>query len=116
MAADWLDLACYSDSYGFQVDRERPYMWPWRDWVIEAFNDSLPWDDFTRWQLAGDLLPNATAQQRLAKAFRVSRNQSGSPAFMPIGRRRRFASRPSAGLCCDDWRHAIAPPLRESAR
>jgi cytochrome c553 len=69
MAADWLDLARYSDSYGFQVDRERPYMWPWRDWVIEAFNDNLPWDDFTRWQLAGDLLPNATAQQRLATAF-----------------------------------------------
>lgn len=69
MAADWLDLARYSDSYGFQVDRERPYMWPWRDWVIRSFNDNLPWDDFTCWQLAGDLLPNATAEQRLATAF-----------------------------------------------
>ena len=69
MAAPWLDLARYSDSYGFQVDRERPYMWPWRDWVIKAFNDNLPWDDFTRWQLAGDLLPNASDEQRLATAF-----------------------------------------------
>ena len=69
MAAPWLDLARYSDSYGFQVDRERPYMWPWRDWVITAFNDNLPWDDFTRWQLAGDLMPNASDEQRLATAF-----------------------------------------------
>jgi hypothetical protein len=69
MAADWLDLARYSDSYGFQVDRPRPNMWPWRDWVIKAFNDNLPWDEFTRWQIAGDLLPNATDEQLLATAF-----------------------------------------------
>jgi hypothetical protein len=69
MAADWLDLARYSDSFGFQVDRPRPTMWPWRDWVIEAFNDNLPWDEFTRWQIAGDLLPNATDEQVLATAF-----------------------------------------------
>ena len=68
MAADWLDLARYSDSYGFQVDRERP-MWPWRDWVISAFNKNLPWDQFTTWQLAGDLLPHATDEQILATAF-----------------------------------------------
>ena len=69
MAADWLDLARYSDSYGFQVDRPRPTMWPWRDWVISAFNQNLPWDEFVTWQLAGDLLPNATAEQILATAF-----------------------------------------------
>jgi mono/diheme cytochrome c family protein len=68
MAADWMDLARYSDSYGFQVDRERA-MWPWRDWVISAFNKNLPWDQFTTWQLAGDLLPNATDEQILATAF-----------------------------------------------
>ena len=68
MAADWMDLARYSDSYGFQVDRERP-MWPWRDWVISAFNENLPWDQFTIWQLAGDLLPHATDEQILATAF-----------------------------------------------
>ena len=69
MAADWLDIARYSDSYGFQVDRPRPTMWPWRDWVISAFNTNLPWDEFTVWQLAGDLLPDATAEQVLATAF-----------------------------------------------
>jgi hypothetical protein len=68
MAADWLDLARYADSYGFQVDRERD-MWPWRDWVIKAFNQNLPWDQFVTWQLAGDLLPNATDEQQLATAF-----------------------------------------------
>ncbi|MFM8414505.1 MAG: DUF1549 domain-containing protein [Planctomycetota bacterium] len=69
MAADWMDLARYSDSYGFQVDRPRPDMWPWRDWVIRSFNDNLPWDQFVLWQVAGDLLPNATNEQVLATAF-----------------------------------------------
>ncbi len=69
MTADWLDIARYSDSYGFQVDRPRPTMWPWRDWVISAFNRNLPWDEFVTWQLAGDLLPGATDEQRLATAF-----------------------------------------------
>jgi hypothetical protein len=69
MAADWMDLARYSDSYGFQVDRPRPTMWPWRDWVIKAFNENLPWDRFTLWQVAGDLLPEASAEQVLATAF-----------------------------------------------
>ena len=68
MAADWLDIARYADSYGFQVDRERE-MWPWRDWVIRAFNDNLPFDKFITWQLAGDLLPDATEEQILATAF-----------------------------------------------
>ncbi|MFM8434565.1 MAG: DUF1549 domain-containing protein, partial [Planctomycetia bacterium] len=69
MAADWLDLARYSDSYGFQVDRPRPTMWPWRDWVIRAFNTNLPWDRFALEQVAGDLLPGATPDQVLATAF-----------------------------------------------
>ena len=68
MAADWMDLARYADSHGFQVDRERP-MWPWRDWVIAAFNENMPWDRFVTWQLAGDLLPHATDEQVLATAF-----------------------------------------------
>lgn len=68
MAADWLDLARYADSFGFQVDRERD-MWPWRDWVIKSFNRNLPWDRFVTWQLAGDLLPDATDEQILATAF-----------------------------------------------
>ena len=58
-----------ADSYGFQLDRPRPTMWPWRDWVIHAFNRNLPWDQFALWQVAGDLLPNATDEQVLATAF-----------------------------------------------
>lgn len=68
MAVDWLDIARYADSYGFQVDRERE-VWPWRDWVIRAFNDNLPFDRFITWQLAGDLLPHPTGDQVLATTF-----------------------------------------------
>lgn len=68
MAWNWLDAARYADSNGYQGDRERT-MWPWRDWVVEAFNKNLPWDDFTVWQLAGDLLPDATHEQKLATGF-----------------------------------------------
>lgn len=68
MAVDWLDISRYADSYGFQVDRERD-VWMWRDWVISAFNRNLPFDQFATWQIAGDLLPNATDEQVLATAF-----------------------------------------------
>ncbi len=68
MAWNWLDAARYADSNGYQGDRERT-MWPWRDWVVAAFNDNLPYDKFTTWQLAGDLLPNATHEQKLATGF-----------------------------------------------
>lgn len=64
----WLDLARYSDTTGFEKDGERD-IWPYRDWVIRAFNNDMPYDQFTIEQLAGDLLPNATADQRLATAF-----------------------------------------------
>jgi hypothetical protein len=67
-AAVWLDLARYSDTYGFEKDSPRD-IWPFRDWVIRAFNADMPYDQFTIEQLAGDLLPNATADQRLATAF-----------------------------------------------
>ena len=65
MAVDWLDAARYADTNGFQVDRDRE-MWPWRDWVVDAFNHNLPFDRFTIEQLAGDLLPNPTRDQRVA--------------------------------------------------
>ena len=68
MAVDWLDVSRYADSYGFQVDRERE-VWMWRDWVIKAFNENLPFDKFATWQIAGDLLPNPTDEQLLATAF-----------------------------------------------
>jgi hypothetical protein len=68
MATIWLDLARYADTNGYQADRYRP-MWPYRDWVIKAFNQNLPFDQFATWQLAGDLLPHPTKEQRLATAF-----------------------------------------------
>jgi hypothetical protein len=68
LAVDWLDVARYSDSFGFQVDRDRD-AWPWRDWVVRAFNRNLPFNEFVTWQIAGDLLPNATEEQVLATAF-----------------------------------------------
>lgn len=68
MAVDWLDTSRYADSFGFQVDRERE-MWPWRDWVIKALNQNMPYDQFITAQIAGDLLPDATKDQILATAF-----------------------------------------------
>ncbi len=68
MAVPWLDLARYSDTHGYQDDLGRT-SWPWRDWVINAFNENMPFDQFTTWQLAGDLLPDPTYDQKLATAF-----------------------------------------------
>ncbi len=65
----WLDLARYADSAGYGSDPLRPNIWPWRDWVIDAFNRNLRYDQFTIEQLAGDLLPSPTPQQRIATAF-----------------------------------------------
>jgi hypothetical protein len=75
MATDWLDVARYADTHGYQMDRPRE-MWPWRDWVIKAFNEGMPYDRFVTWQLAGDLLPNATKEERLATAFNRLHNQN----------------------------------------
>ena len=68
MAASWLDVARYADTHGYQDDLER-IMWPWRDWVISAFNRNIPYDTFVKWQIAGDLLPNPTLEQILATGF-----------------------------------------------
>ena len=68
MAWEWMEAARYADSNGYQGDGERT-MWPWRDWVIDAFNRNLPFDQFTLWQIAGDRLPGATEEQRLATGF-----------------------------------------------
>ena len=80
MARYWLDVARYADTHGLHLDNERS-MWPYRDWVARAFNDNLPYDQFTRWQLAGDLLPNATVDQQLASGFNrcnVTTSEGGS--------------------------------------
>ena len=68
LASEWLDVARYSDSFGYQRDDER-FVWPWRDWVVNAFRNNMPYDQFVTWQLAGDLLPNATRDQILATTF-----------------------------------------------
>ena len=68
MAVHWMDVARYADSYGYQDDNIRT-QWPWRDWVIHAFNENMPYDRFIAWQIAGDMLPNASKEQILATAF-----------------------------------------------
>ncbi|MES2371174.1 MAG: PSD1 and planctomycete cytochrome C domain-containing protein [Bacteroidota bacterium] len=68
MAISWLDIARYADSHGFQDDNYRS-QWPWRDWVISAFNRNMRYDTFITWQMAGDLLPNPTKEQLLATGF-----------------------------------------------
>ena len=68
MAMPWLDLARYADTHGYHIDSERE-MWHWRDWVIDAFNRNIPFDEFTVEQLAGDLLTNASVDQKIASGF-----------------------------------------------
>jgi hypothetical protein len=78
-AAMWLDLARYADTMGYEADRRRPGVWPYRDWVIEAFNRNLPYDQFVTTQLAGDLFPHATFEDRIATSFhrQTPNNQEG---------------------------------------
>src|SRR5689334_11378149 len=71
MAVPWLDAARYADTHGYHIDSLRG-MWPWRDWVIDAFNRNLPFDQFVVDQVAGDLLPNATRERKIASG--VNRN------------------------------------------
>ena len=68
MASNWMDISRYADTNGYQDDTER-FMWPWRDWVIHAYNKNMTYDQFVTWQLAGDLLPDATQEQILATGF-----------------------------------------------
>ena len=82
MAIRWLDAARYADTNGYQTDAER-YMWRWRDWVIDAFNDNKPFDEFTVEQLAGDMLPNATLDQKIASGFNRNHRSNGEGGIIP---------------------------------
>ncbi len=86
MAMQWLDYARYADSHGFQTDSSRS-MWPWRDWVIKAFNDNEPFDRFTIDQIAGDLLPNPRRDQLIATGFNRNHRINGE-----------------GGLIAEEWR------------
>lgn len=82
MAWPWLDAARYADTNGYQGDRERT-MWPWRDWIIDAFNRNLPYDEFTTWQIAGDMLPDASFEQKLATGFLRNHAINGEGGRIP---------------------------------
>tara|TARA_R110002049_G_scaffold72490_7_gene187492 strand:+ start:42034 stop:45312 length:3279 start_codon:yes stop_codon:yes gene_type:complete len=82
MALPWLDAARYADSAGYQNDFKRT-QWPWRDWVIRAFNANMPFDQFSIEQLAGDLLPNPTPDQLLATAFNRNHRINAEGGIIP---------------------------------
>jgi len=82
MAFRWLEAARYADTNGYQTDAAR-IMWRWRDWVIDAFNRNLPFDRFTIEQLAGDLLPGATVEQRIATGFNRNHRGNGEGGIIP---------------------------------
>ena len=82
MAARWLDAARYADTNGYQTDAERS-MWRWRDWVIDAFNRNMPYDRFTVEQIAGDMLPDATRDQKIATGFNRNHRANGEGGIIP---------------------------------
>jgi hypothetical protein len=82
MAMWWLDAARYSDTDGFQADATRSN-WPWRDWVVESFDNNIPYDRFTLEQFAGDLIPNATKEQILATCFHRNHMTNGEGGREP---------------------------------
>src|SRR5205809_2779296 len=82
MAARWLDAARYADTNGYQYDGER-VMWRWRDWVIGSFHCNQPFDQFALEQIAGDLLPNATLEQKIATGFNRNHRANTEDGLIP---------------------------------
>jgi hypothetical protein len=82
MAIRWIDAARYADTNGYQTDGDRE-MWRWRDWVIDAFNANMPFDGFTIEQLAGDMLPGATLDQKIASGFNRNHRGNGEGGIIP---------------------------------
>ncbi len=82
MAADWMDVARYADTHGYLDDMHRE-VWHWRDWVIQAYNKNLPYDQFLKWQIAGDLIPNASQEQILATCFQRLHRQNQEGGVLP---------------------------------
>ena len=82
LAIDWLDGARYADTSGYQNDGPR-HMWRWRDWVIDALNQNMPFDQFTVEQVAGDLIPGATVEQRLATGFQRNHRGNAEGGIVP---------------------------------
>ena len=82
MALPWLDAARYADSNGFQQDGDT-WQWIWRDWLVSALNQDLPFDQLTIWQLAGDLLPDPTTEQKIASGFNRNHLLNGEGGAIP---------------------------------
>ncbi|MEM7367066.1 MAG: DUF1553 domain-containing protein [Bacteroidota bacterium] len=82
MATDWMDVARFADTHGYTVDRFRD-MSPWRDWIIDAFNDNMPYDQFIHWQMAGDLIPQSAKSQILATGFNRNHQQNMEGGIVP---------------------------------
>ncbi len=82
MAAEWMDVARYADTHGYQDDFER-IMWPWRDWVIHAFDKNMPYDEFVTYQLAGDMLPDVTKESILATGFNRNHKITAEGGVIP---------------------------------
>ena len=121
-AAMWLDIARYADTVGYAGDEHRN-IWPWRDWVIEAFNNNMPYDQFTIEQLAGDLLPNPTPSQILATAFHrntLNNNEGGTndEEFRTIAVKDRISTTMNAWMgltlrCAECHTHKYDPITQE---
>ncbi len=82
MANYWMDVARFADSEGY-LDDYHHELWPYRDWVIKAYNENLPYDEFVKWQVAGDLLPGATTDQILATSFNRNHKQNSEGGIIP---------------------------------